>query len=84
MPKDRYLIRIEASIRIDIDLYRAGNASSPRLDNVRDRDIVKFKDSESGLTKVRGMSVEFPHLQIQSRKRIGGVLRQVRQFLPSL
>ena len=56
MPNYRYLIRIEASIRIDIDLYRAGNASSPRLDNVRDRDIVKFKDSESGLTKVRGMS----------------------------
>ena len=56
MPVDRYLVRIEASVRIDIELYRGGNATSPRLHNVRDRDIVKFKDAESGLVKVKGMS----------------------------
>lgn len=56
MSADKYLIRIEASVKIDIDLYRGGNATSARLDNVRDRDVVKFHDSESGLTKVKGMS----------------------------
>ncbi len=43
-------------MRIDVDLYRSGNASSPRLDNVRDKDIVKFKDVATGLTRVKGMS----------------------------
>ncbi len=38
---EKYLKRIEASMRLDIDLYRGGNAGSPRFDNVRDRDIVK-------------------------------------------
>ena len=56
MSDEKYLIRIEASVRIDINLYRGGNATSPRLDNVRDRDIVKFKDPKSGLTNVKGMA----------------------------
>jgi hypothetical protein len=56
MPDDKYLVRIEASMKIDVDLYRSGNASSPRFDNVRDKDIVKFKDPGTGLTKVKGMS----------------------------
>jgi hypothetical protein len=56
MSAEKYLVRIEASMKIDIDLYRSGNASSPRFDNVRDKDIVKFKDPKSGLTKVKGMS----------------------------
>jgi hypothetical protein len=53
---DKYLVRIEASMRIDVDLYRSGNATSPRFDNVRDKDVVKFKDSETGLIKVKGLS----------------------------
>ena len=56
MPDDKYLVRIEASMRIDIDLYRSGNAASPRFDHVRDKDIVKFKDPSTGLTKVKGLS----------------------------
>jgi|GEM_PF-1069729 len=56
MADDKYLIRIEASMKIDIHLYRAGNSTSPRFDNVRDKDIVKFKDAQTGLTKVKGLS----------------------------
>jgi hypothetical protein len=52
---DKYLKRIEASMRLDIDLYRGGNAASPRFENVRDRDIVKFK-SPSGQDMVKGLS----------------------------
>ena len=43
-------------MKIDVELYRSGNASSPRFDNVRDKDIVKYKDPETGLIKVKGMS----------------------------
>ena len=32
----KYLVRIEASMKIDVDLFRGGNANSPRFDNVRD------------------------------------------------
>ena len=56
MPDEHYLIRIEASMKIDVDLYRSGNSSSPRFENVRDKDIVKFKDQGTGLTMVKGMS----------------------------
>ena len=52
---DKYLKRIEASMRLDVDLYRGGNATSPRLDNLRDRDIVKFK-KPSGEEMVKGLS----------------------------
>jgi hypothetical protein len=55
MMDDKYLVRIEASMKIDINLYRSGNSISPRLDNVRDKDIVKYKDS-SGLIRVKGLS----------------------------
>ena len=27
---------------LSVDLYRGGNASSPRLDNVRDKDVTKY------------------------------------------
>jgi hypothetical protein len=56
MPDSRYLVRIEAAMKIDIDLYRGGNSSSPRLDHVRDKDVVKYKDGLTGLMRVRGMS----------------------------
>ncbi len=56
MADDKYLVRIEASMKIDIDLYRGGNSTSPRFDNVRDKDVVKFVDQGTGLTKVKGMS----------------------------
>ncbi len=54
MNDEKYLIRIESSVTLDIDLYRSGNADSPRFDNVRDKDIIKYKDN--GLIKVKGMS----------------------------
>jgi hypothetical protein len=54
--EDKYLIRIEASMKIDVDLYRSGNSTSPRLNNVRDKDIIKYRDPETGLIKVKGMS----------------------------
>jgi hypothetical protein len=56
MEDERYLLRIEASMAIDVDLYRGGNSKTPRFDNVRDKDIVKYKDPGSGLTMVKGMS----------------------------
>ena len=56
MGDSKYLVRIEAAMKIDIDLYRGGNSTSPRLDNVRDKDVVKYKDVSTGLTKVMGMS----------------------------
>ena len=56
MENEKYLVRIEASMKIDIDLYRSGNSASPRFDNVRDKDIVKWKDSHTGLIKVKGLS----------------------------
>jgi hypothetical protein len=56
MENERYLVRIEASMSLDVDLYRGGNAKVPRLENVRDKDIVKYKDPDTGLTKVKGMS----------------------------
>lgn len=56
MENEKYLIRIEASMKIDIDLYRGGNSTSPRFDHVRDKDIVKWKDSQTGLVKVKGLS----------------------------
>jgi hypothetical protein len=56
MGSEQYLVRIDASMKIDIDLYRGGNATSPRFDNVRDKDVVKIKDPTSGLIKVKGMS----------------------------
>ena len=80
MADDKYLIRVEASMKIDIDLYRAGNSTSPRLDNVRDKDIVKFKDALTGLTKVRGLQ----HLPRRSLKSIGGGSRQVQSSLRNL
>lgn len=43
-------------MKIDADLFRSGNAISPRFDNVRDKDIVKWKDGQTGLVKVKGMS----------------------------
>lgn len=52
---EKYLKRIEVSMRLDIDLYRGGNAGSPRFDNVRNRDIVKFK-KPSGEEMVKGLS----------------------------
>src|SRR5262245_59887063 len=56
MGSDQHLLRIEASMKIDVDLYRGGNSTSPRFDNVRDKDVVKFKDPKTGLAKVKGMS----------------------------
>jgi hypothetical protein len=56
MSDEKYLIRIEASMKLDLDIYRGGNSTSPRFDNVRDKDIVKFQDPATGLTKVKGMS----------------------------
>jgi hypothetical protein len=56
MTQDRYLVRIEASMKIDVELYRGGNSTSPRFDHVRDKDIVKFKDPETGAVKVKGQS----------------------------
>jgi len=53
MDDERYLIRIEASMAIDVNLYRGGNSKTPRFDNVRDKDIVKYKDPGSGLTMVK-------------------------------
>jgi hypothetical protein len=41
MPDSKYLVRIQAAMKIDIDLYRGGNSTSPRLDHVRDKDVVK-------------------------------------------
>jgi hypothetical protein len=35
-------------MRIDVDLYRGGNAEHPRFDNVRPKDIVKWVDKETG------------------------------------
>lgn len=43
-------------MKIDVDLYRSGNATSPRFDNVRDKDVVKFNDPQTGLTKVKSLS----------------------------
>jgi hypothetical protein len=56
MPDSKYLVRIQAAMKIDIDLYRGGNSTSPRLDHVRDKDVVKYKDESTGLTKVKGLS----------------------------
>ena len=56
MKENKYLIRIETSMKIDINLYRSGNSISPRLHNIRDKDVVKYKDPTTGLTKVKGMS----------------------------
>lgn len=56
MPDSKYLVRIQAAMKIDIDLYRGGNSTSPRLDHVRDKDVVKHKDESTGLTKVKGLS----------------------------
>jgi hypothetical protein len=42
-------------MRLDIDLYRDGDAGCPRFDNVRERDIVKFK-RPSGGEMVKGVS----------------------------
>ena len=53
---NKYLIRIEASMKIDVDLYRSGNSKTPRFDNVRDKDIVKFKNAQTGLVEVKGLS----------------------------
>lgn len=43
-------------MKIDIDLYRGGNSASPRFDNVRDRDVVKFRDPQTDRVMVKGMS----------------------------
>ena len=56
MPDDNYLVRIEASMKIDVNLYRSGNSSTPRFDNVRDKDVVKYKDASSRLTRVKALS----------------------------
>ena len=56
MTDEVYLIRIEASMKLDIDLYRTGNSKTPRFDNVRDKDVVKYKDPATKLTKVKAMS----------------------------
>jgi hypothetical protein len=53
---DRYLVRIEASMKLDVDLYRGGNATSPRFDNVRDTDLIKIPGRTPEETKVKGMS----------------------------
>ncbi len=52
---EKYLERIEASMRLDIDSYRGGNAGSPRFENMQDRDIVTFK-RPSGGEMVKGLS----------------------------
>lgn len=56
MENEKHLVCVEASMKIDADLFRSGNTMSPRFDNVRDKDIVKLKDSQTGLVKVKGMS----------------------------
>jgi hypothetical protein len=43
-------------MRIDVDLYRAGNSTTARFDNVRDKDIVKWRDPETDDVWVKGMS----------------------------
>lgn len=35
-------------MRLDIDLYRGGNAKHPRFDNIRPKDIIKWKDKDTG------------------------------------
>lgn len=52
MVNSKYLVRIEAHMKLDIDLYRGGNSSHPRFDNLRPKDIVKWKDKETGETWV--------------------------------
>jgi len=56
MADDKYRKRIEASMKLDIDLYRGGNSMSPRFNNVRDKDIAKFAHERTGETWVKGMS----------------------------
>ena len=56
MTSEQYLVRIEASVKIDLDLYRSGNPTSPRFGTVGNKDILKFKDPQSGLVNVEGMS----------------------------
>lgn len=56
MTDAKYLPRIEASMRIDVDLYRGGNSTSPRFDNVRDKDIVKFREPKTDRVMVKGLS----------------------------
>ena len=43
---------------VQVDLYRGGNASSPRMDNVRDTDVLKYKNgnTEWVRAKQRGIS----------------------------
>lgn len=43
-------------MKIDIDLYRGGNAGSPRFDNVRDKDVIKWRDPATDVVWVKGMS----------------------------
>lgn len=56
MESEKYLVRIEASMKIDIDLYRGGNSEKPRFDHARDKDVVKVNDPHTDLVKVKGMS----------------------------
>src|SRR6185369_17788806 len=41
---------------IDVDLYRSGNSTSPRFDNVRDKDIVKFRNATTGEVMAKNLS----------------------------
>lgn len=72
MPDSRYLVRIEAAMKIDVDLYRGGNSMSPRLDHVRDKDVVKSQMLRQVLQKLKVCPAEFRLSPRPSPKRIGG------------
>ena len=84
MEDTKYLKRIEASVGLDIDLYRSGNTTSPRLDNVRDKDIIKYKNKETGLVEVKGMSGGISTFTAPKPEKNWYWIKQVLLYLQSL
>jgi hypothetical protein len=76
----RYLIRIEASMSIDLELYRDGNSNNPCFYNVSHKNIVKYKDPVSGLTMARGMSGGISTFTCPKPEKIGIGLSLVKLF----
>lgn len=84
MTNDKYLRRIEAHMRLDVDLYRGGNSEHPRFDNVRSKDIVKWTDKQTGEVWVEKESGGISTFDCPKPDKIGGGYEQALQYLKSL
>ncbi len=57
---------------LDVDLYRVGNAASPRLDFLRERDIDQFFANGIAMVRANGLGISIATLSWLKKRGLNG------------